>query len=133
MNTLCRMMLLAILVVGAGGCRSVSPSDWSHPGPTAHQQAVAEQFDPYPENEIGPEIVGARLATFTAMLKAASDALALPSLTPMVMPTNSPAALSDGVPESRPLVTSKDAQAGLLAMVNVNVSPSGSDAAGVNT
>ena len=31
-----------------------------NPGPAEHQQSQAEQFDPYPENEPGPELVGAR-------------------------------------------------------------------------
>jgi len=41
------------------GC-SVSPPNWRHPGPAAYQRRRAEQFDPYPENEPGTAIVGAR-------------------------------------------------------------------------
>lgn len=54
--------LLLALVVAAGvvGCRSVSPPNWAHPGSTANQQCWAERYDPYPENEPAPQIVGAR-------------------------------------------------------------------------
>ena len=48
------------LVVGAAGCSSLSPPNWSRPGPAEYQQRQAERFDPYPENEPGPAIVGAR-------------------------------------------------------------------------
>lgn len=57
-------LLLAILLFGGAGCRSVSPPNWFHPGPAAYQQSTAERYDPYPENEIGPQIVGARPREF---------------------------------------------------------------------
>ncbi|NQT15499.1 MAG: membrane or secreted protein [Planctomycetes bacterium] len=56
----CFSLLAAILVMGSVGCKSVSPPDWFHPGPAASQQSRAERYDPYPENEPGPTIVGAR-------------------------------------------------------------------------
>lgn len=31
-----------------------------HPGPAGYQRAIAEDFDPYPQNDVGPEIVGGR-------------------------------------------------------------------------
>jgi hypothetical protein len=31
-----------------------------HPGPAGYQQANAEEFDPYPQNDVGPEILGGR-------------------------------------------------------------------------
>lgn len=31
-----------------------------HPGPAPYQQARAEQFDPYPPNDVAPKIVGGR-------------------------------------------------------------------------
>ncbi len=31
-----------------------------HPGPAPFQRNNAEQFDPYPANDVGPEIVGGR-------------------------------------------------------------------------
>ncbi len=55
---------MLVLVVGLltemAGCRSLARPNWGNPGPAALQQARAQQFDPYPENESGPEIVGAR-------------------------------------------------------------------------
>ena len=60
MERLCCLLLTTVVAVGVAGCRSVGPPNWLHPGPAVHQQSTAERFDPYPENEPGPEIVGAR-------------------------------------------------------------------------
>jgi len=60
MDKLGSLLLAAVLVVGFTGCQGLSPPNWFHPGPAAQQQSQAEQFDPYPENEPGPAIVGAR-------------------------------------------------------------------------
>ncbi|MFC1596664.1 hypothetical protein ACFL5Q_01825 [Planctomycetota bacterium] len=54
------VLLAAFLVIGFLGCQSVSRPDWLHPGPAAYQQSRAEQYDPFPENEPGPAIIGAR-------------------------------------------------------------------------
>jgi hypothetical protein len=58
-----RLWTLAVggcLLAGAAGCTGLAPPDWRHPGPAAYQQRRAEQFDPYPENEPAPAIVGGR-------------------------------------------------------------------------
>ena len=60
MDKLCRWPWIATVTAALVGCRGVSPPNWSHPGTAVYQQSQAEQFDPYPENEIGPQIVGAR-------------------------------------------------------------------------
>src|SRR5262245_19356494 len=77
-------------------------------------------------------MLGARCAAFTAIEKAGIAAVSLPSLTAMAMSMYSPAAAAPGVPLSRPLAALNEAQGGLLAMLNVSVCPSGSDAVGVN-
>ena len=52
---------IGLLVIGAAvGCRGVTPPRLAHPGPAEFQRAEAQQFDPYPENEPGPEVVGSR-------------------------------------------------------------------------
>ncbi len=61
---LCCVMLAGALLMGVAGCRSVSLPNWFHPGTAAYQQGTAERFDPYPENETGPQIVGARPREF---------------------------------------------------------------------
>ncbi len=35
-----------------------------HPGPAGYQRSNAQQFDPYPQNDVGPEIVGGRPLDF---------------------------------------------------------------------
>lgn len=52
------LLVLALLVVVAG-CGMTRPR-MAGPGPAEYQRTVAEQFDPYPENEPAPRIVGAR-------------------------------------------------------------------------
>ena len=55
------LVALGTAVAGvAAGCRGMAPPNWFHPGPAEYQQSQAQQFDPYPENEPGPQIVGAR-------------------------------------------------------------------------
>jgi hypothetical protein len=55
---------LLVLAIGVGavtfGCRSVSGPRLTGPGPAPYQQAQAERFDPYPETESGPAVVGSR-------------------------------------------------------------------------
>jgi hypothetical protein len=48
------------MVAGLVGCRNLQPPNWFQAGPVEYQQSQAQQFDPYPEIEPGPEIVGAR-------------------------------------------------------------------------
>src|SRR4051794_8616000 len=59
-----RSLLLCAL---AAGCVSLSACSSAvrkprleHPGPAAYQRANAEEFDPYPENDLGPAIAGGR-------------------------------------------------------------------------
>ncbi|MFZ5832648.1 MAG: hypothetical protein ACOY3P_21380 [Planctomycetota bacterium] len=59
------IVLLASLVSLLAGCADPSQSRMELPrlfgaGPERVQQAKAERFDPYPENEPGPAIEGAR-------------------------------------------------------------------------
>ena len=56
-------LLAVALVLGSVGCGMERPR-LAGPGPADYQRTVAEQFDPYPETEPGPEIVGARPREF---------------------------------------------------------------------
>ncbi len=53
-------LLLALPLALLLGCQSVAGPNWFNPGPASVQQARAVQFDPYPEDELGPQIVGSR-------------------------------------------------------------------------
>lgn len=46
------------LVAGTSGC--LAPPSFRHPGTAQYQQRRAERFDPYPETDAGPAIVGGR-------------------------------------------------------------------------
>jgi hypothetical protein len=59
-----RLLMAMILAAGVAGCGSMAGPNWQHPGTAPVQQSRAERFDPYPENEIGPPIVGARPREF---------------------------------------------------------------------
>ena len=60
MNHQCTFLTVAVLITGLAGCQGLAPPSVLHPGPAEYQQRRAQRFDPYPENEPGPEIVGAR-------------------------------------------------------------------------
>ena len=47
-------------MVGGAGCQGMLLPGWRQPGSAAYQQAMAELFDPFPEDEVGQEIVGVR-------------------------------------------------------------------------
>jgi hypothetical protein len=80
-----------------------------------------------------PEIVGARFACDTTIENAASDALALPSLTLIVMFAAVPTFAEAGVPVNCPVVVLNVSHDGLFVMLNVKVVPaSASLAVGVN-
>ena len=53
------IVLFAVLPACSGPNRLATPN-LVHPGTEEHQQARAQVFEPYPENEPGPPIVGAR-------------------------------------------------------------------------
>jgi predicted small lipoprotein YifL len=59
MRDLGRWVVAAVLLAGLAGCGMERPRLF-HPGPAAYQQKKAERFDPYADNDIGPEVVGAR-------------------------------------------------------------------------
>jgi len=60
-SRLCPQLGLIVLLAGFGsGCQSLAPPTIFHPGTADYQQARAERFDPYPENEPGPRIMGSR-------------------------------------------------------------------------
>jgi len=60
MNNLRLAVLPALLAISLSGCRTLALPDWHHPGTAQYQQGIAEQFDPYPENEPAPAVVGGR-------------------------------------------------------------------------
>ena len=77
-----------------------------------------------------PLITGGRFADVTWMLKTASETCAAPSDTEIEIFDVVPTCAVVGVPERRPVDELNEAQAGRLAIANVSVWPSGSDAVG---
>ncbi len=57
------LALLCVLFLGLAGCSATRPS-LAHPGSAQVQQNRAVRFDPYPENETGPAMVGVRPREF---------------------------------------------------------------------
>jgi hypothetical protein len=49
-----------MILIALGGCKTTAKPDLTHPGSTPTQQARALRYDPYPENEPGPPMVGTR-------------------------------------------------------------------------
>ena len=54
------LSLIAFSVVLPACCGCVAPPDLSHPGTEERQQARAQVFEPYPDNDVGPPVVGGR-------------------------------------------------------------------------
>ena len=55
------LSLSLCLGVAAGGCSSsLGRPNWMNPGPVAYQQQQALRYDPFPEDDLGPPIVGGR-------------------------------------------------------------------------
>ena len=55
--------LIVAIWLGAAGCMS-NMSRWSDPGTIRCQQSRAALFDPYPDDDLGPEVVGGRPREF---------------------------------------------------------------------
>jgi len=53
-------VLGVLLLMATAGCRNLARPNFACPGRIERQQARAQQFDPYPENEPGPKIEGGR-------------------------------------------------------------------------
>ena len=60
MGNMARLALLSVNAIILVGCANIAPLNWSSPGTARHQQLVAEQYDPYPENDVGTPLVGGR-------------------------------------------------------------------------
>ena len=59
-NNTWTLLTTAALATVVAGCRNLAPPNFAYPGTAEYQQSMAQRFDPYPENESGPAIVGAR-------------------------------------------------------------------------
>ena len=57
------LLLAALPLLAAAGCRTMTRPNWFHPGAAEYQQARAHQFDPYPEKGSGPAIVQRKQVT----------------------------------------------------------------------
>ena len=56
---------VCVLLLSLSACSSAvrKPRLFS-PGPVGYQRHIAEQYDPYPLNDLGPEVVGGRPREF---------------------------------------------------------------------
>jgi hypothetical protein len=71
-------------------------------------------------------------AAVTVIVNGGRDAVAVPSLTEIVMFANVPTSVFAGVPDNCPVVALNDAQKGMFAIENVSAAPRGLEATGVN-
>ena len=60
MHKTLRITMPAILLAGVAGCQGVGGLNWSSPGTVEEQRMQAQRFDPYPIDEAGPPVEGAR-------------------------------------------------------------------------
>ncbi|HEX4413912.1 MAG TPA: hypothetical protein VH107_09820 [Lacipirellulaceae bacterium] len=88
---------VVLLTATASGCsaeasRYIRFPDFAHPGPAAAQQAQAIQHDPYPLNDVGPEIVGGRPLAYQQPLTEEERALLRPPMAGRLVPVPAPGA-----------------------------------------
>ncbi len=60
MKKLWSAAFLATCLAGIAGCRNLAPPSFFRPGSAPYQQQRAERFDPYPDNDAGPTVLGSR-------------------------------------------------------------------------
>ncbi len=60
MGSIAKIALLSVTAMILVGCANITPPNWCSPGSARYQQDVAEQYDPYPENDVGTPLVGGR-------------------------------------------------------------------------
>jgi hypothetical protein len=63
-------VLLVALAIGGCASNSFKGPNWFHPGTAEEQRKQAQRFDPYPDNQIAPEVVGGRPREYTNPLPA---------------------------------------------------------------
>jgi hypothetical protein len=87
--------VVAMSTAVLGGCsaeagRYIHFPDFAHPGPEAVQRAQAIQHDPYPLNDVGPEIVGGRPLAYQQSLTEQERARLVPPLAGRLVPVPVP-------------------------------------------
>jgi hypothetical protein len=60
MSKILTSAFLGLILLVLAGCQTTATPNIRHPGSTQAQQNRAVRFDPYPENETGPTLVGVR-------------------------------------------------------------------------
>ncbi len=56
--------LLIVVAVSLSGCRGVYCPTLQGPGTAEEQREWSQRYDPYPETEVGPEVLGGRPRDF---------------------------------------------------------------------
>ena len=81
------IVAFALIATAPAGCARLP--DFAHPGPAPIQRARAIQHDPYPLNDLGPEVVGGRPREYQQSLPEAERAKLgsqRPALQPLPLP-----------------------------------------------
>jgi hypothetical protein len=86
-----RLIMVAILATCGAGCspqaqRYIRFPNFTNPGPAAVQRAEAIYHDPYPLNDIGPEVVGGRPLGFQQPLSEVERARLVPVQPVVIQP-----------------------------------------------
>ncbi len=97
-----------LLVAGVTGCSSSLGKPTLQPqGPVSYQQRQAEKFDPFPDDTLGPAVVGGRPRDYgqpREPLPLRTNGAAAASAS--IAPTYAPAAYDSPVPDPSPFMPS---------------------------
>lgn len=55
---------LIVAAVSLAGCRGIHCPRIQGPGTAEYQRAIAQRYDPYPESQVGPDVLGGRPRDF---------------------------------------------------------------------
>ncbi|HVT30104.1 MAG TPA: hypothetical protein VHE81_18975 [Lacipirellulaceae bacterium] len=92
------LMLVVATLVGCAPEVYGLRQNFLHPGPAAYQRAAAVQHDPYPLNDVGPEIVGGRPREYQIPLNEVERARLGAPIPPGLRPVPAPAVPSAPLP-----------------------------------
>ena len=84
MRGILSLLVLSAVLPACSGCLALP--NLEHPGSVDYQQARAQRFEPYPDNDLGPPVAGARPREYQDPRAEVTRALQRPEPLPVPCP-----------------------------------------------